>query len=725
MTKKFDPYYKWLGIPPRDQPPHHYRLLGIELFENDRDVIDAAANRVMAYLKDLATGDEAEYSQSLLNEVSRARICLLNKEKKKAYDEELRADLKSKGVLQPKAGKPAAKPPAKKRKEIAKKDTASPTPPPESPWPSIHIDTEKPKPATEPVALAEPDDSDDEQLSKTIRWKLIAAVAAGVVLLAGAILLVVFLLSGSGDDQVASAHNGGAQGGSDSSTTSGKDADQTGNPESNPNSGTESNPETDPETDPKIASKAIPKPGTAPGTKPAPDSKAKTKPASDTDGGGPSGSEAKPKAKPDGSPATVVDSGLPDWTPGDDPNGESTPGKPPKDSGAAKPNDEPSADGAPDAKNAKTVPDDTMQAKDDIPDGSPAKPKPVGPEPPVKPPQNPFQDFPQILALPDLEAADALTSHVLGRIYVPPNELCFIKLRGGKQAIKGSQVFVMQNADGGLAERDWEVFSREGESGPKTKIAHLSIDDQSQLAFQWQSEAKTLPLAAHLRNCAISFNCGGQSHVAVLREAAQVEAMTADLNKSSGDKHHWTIDASPDPAAVKIEITGVNATEYAVQPAAVIDANKGETWIQLTDGGGLLSLKVETEMKRNLEVTVTPQLKTPPDGRPQKFNARMFTQALQQMETQLAQSPFLIQKMKKVAGQATGRERTMMEQRVVQAEQAQVELQATVDNARKLSKFLKNAGDGLQLQFRVFYNADSTEVDLLRIGEPAENAEPE
>ena len=41
MAEKFDPYYKWLGIPPQDQPPHHYRLLGIELFEPDRDVIDA------------------------------------------------------------------------------------------------------------------------------------------------------------------------------------------------------------------------------------------------------------------------------------------------------------------------------------------------------------------------------------------------------------------------------------------------------------------------------------------------------------------------------------------------------------------------------------------------------------------------------------------------------------------------------------------------------------
>jgi hypothetical protein len=25
----FDPYHVWLGIPPHEQPPNHYRLLGI------------------------------------------------------------------------------------------------------------------------------------------------------------------------------------------------------------------------------------------------------------------------------------------------------------------------------------------------------------------------------------------------------------------------------------------------------------------------------------------------------------------------------------------------------------------------------------------------------------------------------------------------------------------------------------------------------------------------
>jgi hypothetical protein len=136
MAEKFDPYYKWLGIPPKDQPPHHYRLLGIELFEPDRDVIDAAANRLMGYLKELAAGDDASHSQKLLNEISRARLCLLNKEKKAAYDQELRKKLKS--------------------EEDRLNPTSPEAPPPPQVAPSLHPPAAEPPAFMVPPKVAEP-----------------------------------------------------------------------------------------------------------------------------------------------------------------------------------------------------------------------------------------------------------------------------------------------------------------------------------------------------------------------------------------------------------------------------------------------------------------------------------------------------------------------------------------------------------------------------------------
>jgi hypothetical protein len=42
----FDAYHSWLGIPPEEQPPHFYRLLGLRPFETNVDVIAAAAGRL-------------------------------------------------------------------------------------------------------------------------------------------------------------------------------------------------------------------------------------------------------------------------------------------------------------------------------------------------------------------------------------------------------------------------------------------------------------------------------------------------------------------------------------------------------------------------------------------------------------------------------------------------------------------------------------------------------
>jgi len=95
MSARFDPYHVWLGIAPAEQPANHYRLLGVPLFENNPAVIEHAADRQMTHLRSLSAGKHEALSQQLLNEVSAARVCLLNPEQKAAYDAELRAKLPS------------------------------------------------------------------------------------------------------------------------------------------------------------------------------------------------------------------------------------------------------------------------------------------------------------------------------------------------------------------------------------------------------------------------------------------------------------------------------------------------------------------------------------------------------------------------------------------------------------------------------------------------------
>lgn len=106
MPDAFDPYRTWLGISPEEQPPNHYRLLGVPLFEDQPEAIEHAADRQMAHLHTLQTGEHAALSQRLLNEVAGARICLLNAEKKAAYDAQLRERMPP----VPTAGPPVAAP---------------------------------------------------------------------------------------------------------------------------------------------------------------------------------------------------------------------------------------------------------------------------------------------------------------------------------------------------------------------------------------------------------------------------------------------------------------------------------------------------------------------------------------------------------------------------------------------------------------------------------------
>ncbi len=136
----FDPYHKWLGIPPKDQPPNHYRLLAIDLFESDRDVIDHAADRQMTHVRSFQTGAHAQWSQRLLNEIANARVCLLDPQKKQQYDTELKRATRSQA--EPKASLPAQPPAAPPVAPIA---VAIPSPVAPQPLIDVHARPAQPR----------------------------------------------------------------------------------------------------------------------------------------------------------------------------------------------------------------------------------------------------------------------------------------------------------------------------------------------------------------------------------------------------------------------------------------------------------------------------------------------------------------------------------------------------------------------------------------------------
>jgi hypothetical protein len=110
----FDPYRVWLGIPKAEQPPNHYRLLGITLFEDDPQVILEGADRQVAHLKTKQTGQRVAISQKLLQQVAAAAGCLLDTDSKAKYDATLRESLqpaeKPLAEIPKEAKSPAVKP---------------------------------------------------------------------------------------------------------------------------------------------------------------------------------------------------------------------------------------------------------------------------------------------------------------------------------------------------------------------------------------------------------------------------------------------------------------------------------------------------------------------------------------------------------------------------------------------------------------------------------------
>ena len=85
----FDPYLHWLGIDAAARPVNHYSLLGLPFFEADPAKISAAADERMRHIRQFQAGPRGAFTQKILNELARAKICLLNPVSKPAYDQAL------------------------------------------------------------------------------------------------------------------------------------------------------------------------------------------------------------------------------------------------------------------------------------------------------------------------------------------------------------------------------------------------------------------------------------------------------------------------------------------------------------------------------------------------------------------------------------------------------------------------------------------------------------
>ncbi|MGI8978405.1 MAG: hypothetical protein ACR2FY_04195 [Pirellulaceae bacterium] len=204
MADEFDPYYTWLGIPPAEQPADHYRLIGLRQFEGNTDVISNAVDQKMQFLRTLQVGKRSALSQKLLNEISAAGGCLLDPQKKLAYDLDLKAKEATKqAATQVKVtpARPLPKPSAVLPLPAAGSNVARPAAPRPMPVampPAVNLDV-SPAPKKELSGL-------NTAAISSISWKLPVIVIGGGLGLVVLAVIVTYAsgLLGPGEKKIAS-----------------------------------------------------------------------------------------------------------------------------------------------------------------------------------------------------------------------------------------------------------------------------------------------------------------------------------------------------------------------------------------------------------------------------------------------------------------------------------------------------------------------------------------
>jgi hypothetical protein len=81
-----DIYSRWLGITEKNRPLSHYQLMRLKNFEDDPSQIRAHYNKMSAHVRKYLATEYADKAHGLLNELTKAMLCLTDSRRKSDYD---------------------------------------------------------------------------------------------------------------------------------------------------------------------------------------------------------------------------------------------------------------------------------------------------------------------------------------------------------------------------------------------------------------------------------------------------------------------------------------------------------------------------------------------------------------------------------------------------------------------------------------------------------------
>lgn len=350
-------------------------------------------------------------------------------------------------------------------------------------------------------------------------------------------------------------------------------------------------------------------------------------------------------------------------------------------------------------------------------------PPPPAPKPAPKPMGDPLKDFPkEFIELPALAKDGPIPEPVsLGKVAMPPKSLLIIHLLGGDGAIKGKSRFVMEAADGGTAERDWDIFLREGEAeSGGVKVAHLSLKEND-LMFQWEAEAPQQLASPHLINCMLQLAAGPKQATVALRKPIEVEPLKAEILKGTL-KGKFDVPFPPNSDRMKVDIVfdgPFPPLKFEGQNPMDSDKGKATVWFGASQETQIFALRLDTVFRRQLEIGFDPHVRINTTAKPEKLTAAGLGKMQKAAEVARQQTFAMVEFGKKAAGgkndETTQQRLSLMESQLTNITKASEQLAGLKGMADQLVQ-------GGRIHVRVFCQVDDFKLELVRTaGIPAAN----
>jgi hypothetical protein len=325
-----------------------------------------------------------------------------------------------------------------------------------------------------------------------------------------------------------------------------------------------------------------------------------------------------------------------------------------------------------------------------------------------------FKGLPTVVSLPKLEPRvtdpppTALASLVIG----PCSPDATAQLKGGGNAIReGKTKFELTEAKDEQLSEKWDVVMTVSQT-PLT-IAHLSIQNK-QLTFQWTPEGASHESSPYLGNCKLVLSDGAHQHEISLREPLKGAPLLVDLEKP-GATVKWTVEYLPDPHTVVVEISrlGEAFPAHKFDPSPAMEGTSADTlvWTGADPENTLLGIKFESSQTAKIvQVKASGQFRQGGSAKP------LLPRTLKSLEKEIDQTRLgLVTQEKVLTNQSGGNDqkKANREAALKAVKQEQDELNAQGEQFNQLRQLIAELKDKSEVHFRVYYQADDSQVDLV------------